>query len=543
MSKRNRPRPQDRLPRHGSAGDRQRDQLRALAQRHLERKEIIPALEALDRIIGLGKATSDDWRVTGNTLLSVREFAQAAAAFENGLQLNADDEEARYGLATAHFQLGDVTRAVDHFQFVAERFNNPKAWLSLATIIPGCPQADHQRVLDVRRKLANRLAADSGEKPWTPRQRGASTRLRVGYISAFFDRANYMKPVWGLINGHDRRRFEVCLFADDLPQSGLDWFQRRSDDRVHLTTTLNNDQLIASIRDEALDILVDLNGYSAPPRLSIYVHRLAPVCVAWFNMYATSGLPGIDWIIGDDSVVHAAEEQFYTERVARLPQSYLSFCVGHDAPPVAPPPCLSRDGFTFGSLVSQYKVTPAVLDAWSEILTRAPASRLALANRILGSKCNRDYLCEKFEARGVDRQRLEFFEPAKHYEFLKYYDQIDLALDAFPYNGGTTTTEAIWQGVPVLTFDGDRWAARTSKTLLMSCHLAEFVAAGPREYVDAAVEWATSPDAPHKLAALRQSMREELLKSPVCQTDNMIQAMEQTYDDLWLYHVDKLCHG
>lgn len=531
MTKRNR-RSKRPLPRD-STGNRQRDDLRALAERRLERKEIIPALEALDQIIGLGRANVDDWRLTGNTLLSIREFAQAAAAFENGLKLDADDEEARYSLATAQFQLGNVTGAVANFEAVAKRLNNLKAWVTLATIIPGCPQSDHQRVLDVRRMLAKRLAADSGENPWIPPPRGDGPRLKIGYISAFFDRANYMKPVWGLINGHDRERFEVCLFADDVPQSGLSWFQPGSHDRVHLTTALDNERLIALIRQEMLDILVDLNGYSAPPRVPIFVHRLAPVCVAWFNMYATSGLPGIDWIVGDEFVVRPAEERYYSERVARLPQSYLSFYVGHDAPPVAPPPCLSSAVFTFGSLVSQYKVTPAVLDAWSEILKRAPASRLALANRALGSKCNRDYVCEQFEVRGVDRRRLEFFEPAKHYEFLQYYDQIDIALDAFPYNGGTTTTEAIWQGVPVLTFDGDRWAARTSKTLLMSCHLAEFVAAGPREYVDAAVRWANHAETPHRLAALRQTMRAELLKSPVCQTGNMIQGMEQIYRDLW----------
>jgi predicted O-linked N-acetylglucosamine transferase (SPINDLY family) len=511
------------------SSDRRRKELRALAERHLERKEILPALEALDRIIGLGRATADDWRLTGDTLLSVREFAQAAAAFENGLNLDPEHEQSRYGLATALFQLGNVTAAADHFQSLADRFNNRKALVSLATIIPGCPQAGHERVLEVRRRLAERLASESRQDTWAPPPRKDRERLRIGYLSAFFDRANYMKPVWGLINGHDRSRFEIRLFADDLPENGLDWFEPGSQDRAHRTTGLSNDQLIALIREESLDVLVDLNGYSAPPRLPIFVHRLAAVCVAWFNMYATSGLPGIDRIIGDEFVVRTDEERFYSERVARLPQSYLSFYVGHDAPPVAVPPCTSHDHFTFGSLVSQYKVTPAVLDAWSEILKRAPASRLALGNRALGSKCNRDWLYEQFERRGVERARLQFFEPAKHYEFLQYYDQIDIALDAFPYNGGTTTTEAIWQGVPVLTFDGDRWVARTSKTLLMSCHLTEFVLPGAREYVDAAVAWATSPDTPRKLAALRQTMREELLKSPVCQSGKMIRAMEEVY--------------
>ncbi len=196
---------------------------------------------------------------------------------------------------------------------------------------------------------------------------------------------------------------------------------------------------------------------------------------------------------------------------------------------MTPPPCLSDQPFTFGSLVSQYKISPSVLDAWSEILNRSPESRLVLANRAIGTTCNRDYVAEQFLKRGVNSDRLRFLPPAPHFEFLKYYDQIDIALDSFPYNGGTTTTESIWQGVPVLTFDGDRWASRTSRTLLMNCHLSEFVASGVQEYINAAVRWATKPDTHKRLAELRRTMRPRLITSPVCQISSMVQAMEDFF--------------
>ena len=217
-----------------------------------------------------------------------------------------------------------------------------------------------------------------------------------------------------------------------------------------------------------IDLFIDLNSYSSTQRLPLLLAPVAPITAAWFNLYATSGLPGIDLVIGDREVVRAEEESEYTERVACLPGSYLTFQVGHRAPPIGPPPCEANGYVTLGSLVSQYKLTDIVLDDWAAILRRADRSRLLLGNRALQSTCNREYLLEQFAQRGIDAERIGFLPPAEHYEFLSYYNQIDLALDAYPYNGGTTTMEAIWQGVPVLTFDGDRWAVRHSRRWLLS---------------------------------------------------------------------------
>jgi predicted O-linked N-acetylglucosamine transferase (SPINDLY family) len=215
--------------------------------------------------------------------------------------------------------------------------------------------------------------------------------------------------------------------------------------------------------------------------------------------------------------------------VARLPVSYLTFEVTHEAPPVAEPPCLANRFLTFGSLVTQYKVTPAVIDAWSAILRGSPGSRLILSNRTLDSKQNAEWLRQRFAERELDASRLTILPPASHLEFLRYYDQIDLALDPFPYNGGTTTMEAIWQGVPVLSFDGDRWASRTSQTILRRTHLAEFVAPNAEAMIDTAITLATDPATPVRLATLRRAMRDRLSASSACDGAALARAMEALY--------------
>jgi predicted O-linked N-acetylglucosamine transferase (SPINDLY family) len=489
-----------------------------------------PALETYDRVIELGGADAAVWLEVGRTLADVRENAQALDALANSQKL-APSAEATYEIARSSFQLGDLEGAKQNFESVAHETDSAQAWLSLAKIIPGVPSATHQTVREVRAAFAERLRREVGTAASQPRpmHKSSGDRLRVGYLSAFFERANYMKPVWGLVNHHDRSRFEIHLFSDTPLGNGWEGYQANPADSVHEVAKLDHLALARLIRECQIDILIDLNGYSAADRLPLFLEPTAPIVAAWFNMYGTSGLPGIDWIIGDREVVRESEESEYTERVACLPGSYLTFEVGHRAPPIVAPPCTNSRQFTFGSLVSQYKITHVVLDAWADILRQADSSRLVLANRALRSTCNREYLLRQFWDRGVASERLVFLGPAEHYDFLNYYRQIDLALDAFPYNGGTTTMEAIWQGVPVLTFDGDRWASRTSQTLLRRTHLADFVAAGPREYVETAVTIARDPQAPSRLATLRADMRDRLLASPACDVAGLASAMERIY--------------
>jgi protein O-GlcNAc transferase len=504
--------------------------LTELARAYLQSRKLIPALETYDRVIELGGADAAVWLEVGRTLADVREYAQALDALANSQRLTPSSE-AEYEIARSSFQLGDLEGAKQNFESVAQSADSAQAWLSLAKIIPGVPSATHQTVREVRVAFAERLRREVGSVASQPRpvRKPAADRLRIGYLSAFFERANYMKPVWGLVNHHDRRRCEVHLFSDSPLGSGWEGNRQQPADRIHEVKQLDHVALARLIRECQIDILIDLNGYSASDRLTLYLEPVAPVVVAWFNMYGTSGLPGIDWIIGDREVVRESEEPEYTERVACLPGSYLTFEVGHRAPPIVAPPCTTSRQFTFGSLVAQYKITAPVLDAWADILRQADSSRLVLANRAMQSTCNREYVQRQFADRGIAGERIVLLPPAEHYEYLAYYSQIDLALDAFPYNGGTTTMEAIWQGVPVLTFDGDRWASRTSQTLLRRTHLADFVAAGPREYVELAVAIARDPQAPSRLASLRAQMRGALLASPACDTAALARDMEQIY--------------
>ncbi len=504
----------------------------SLAEAYYQAGRLLPALRAYDRVIELGAASAATWCRTGNALADVGEYAQAIGAYEKCLDQEASCAEAHHNLARVLYRLGQIDRAVEHLERCAGFSTAIDPWLSLATLIPGDPAADNRRILEVRQALVSRLTAienvarkhNADRAHW-----GSHARLRVGYLSAFFDRANYMKPVWGLINHHDRTRLELYLLSDTPLSRGMPGYEPRTEDQLLEVGGLNNEELAALIHDARIEILVDLNGYSVPERLGLFLHPVAPITVAWFNMYATSALPGIDFLIGDDETISNHETRYFTEKVLRLPLSYLTFEVRHPVPPVVEPPCLGNGFLTFGSLVTQYKICPPVVAAWAEILRRVPSARLLLGNSTLKSICNREFVVDKFRQLGVEEGRLTLVGPADHYHFLEYYDQIDMALDAFPYNGGTTTMEAIWQGVPVLTFDGDRWASRTSQTLLRRSPLSCFVASDVGAMVEMAVRLAEDGATPQMLAQLRRSLRDQLAASEACDTARLAAEMERIY--------------
>lgn len=503
--------------------------LEALAAVYQRNGQFIDALRQLDRIIEVGAATAATWLRTGQLLTSVREYAQALGAYKQSIELEGNNAEARHDYGRVLYKLGDLEEAARQLERAAELCDALDPWLALATLAPSNLGYDQADVLRIRQTLAANLARDVEMQPFAAPRRPTETRLRIGYLSSWFDRENYMKPVWGLINHHDRRQFQVHLFSDTSVAEGIAGYTPHVEDQIHDTLSLDNVQLAEAIQTAGIDILVDLNAYSTADRLGLFLSRPAPITVAWFNMYATSGFPGFDYLIGDNVTVRADEERYYCETVLRLPQSYLSFTVTHDAPPVVDPPCCRNGYVTFGSLVTQYKITAPVLDAWAAILRAVPSACLLLGNADLDSACNRDFVRKRFEARGIDTTRIEYRGRAEHRAFLEYYNAIDVALDAFPYNGGTTTMEAIWQGLPVITFDGDRWASRTSASILAGTHLNEFVSADAAGYVQTAISLANDANIADRLQRLRHSMRAELVDCPACDTAGLARAMESLY--------------
>jgi protein O-GlcNAc transferase len=530
--------------------ERARDLLSAAAEREPENgalqarygdalyqgEQIREARAAYRRAIALDEGEFQAWYGCGAAEYALEAFSAASECFHRAAELAPSDAEVRIWLGKALFEMGVVEAAIREFEIAANGKDRETRWRALCLIglvIPGSPRHGNAEILRARKRWAE-LAAKSermGRASRTPAPRiaKAKRKLRIGYVSSYFHHRNWMKPVWAVINNHDRRAFQIHLFAHGGMPSGESGYERNSEDTIHEITNLSNAQAARRIAAAGIDVLVDLNGYSEPLRLGMFMRKPAPVAVGWFNMFATTGIRAFDYIVGDASVIPPEEERFYTERVLRVSGSYLAFRVLYPVPPVVAPPCMTNGQISFGCLAPQYKITDEMIATWARILKGAPQAGLRLKSQCLNEAGNREAVHARFTRHGIASERIALERPEEHYEFLRAYDRMDIALDTFPYNGGTTTTEALWQGVPVLAVDGDRWVSRTSKSLLLAAGLGDWVMPSIDAYVRRAVELANSRQTPGELRELRPGMRERLVASKACDAAGLCRELEEHY--------------
>jgi predicted O-linked N-acetylglucosamine transferase (SPINDLY family) len=487
------------------------------------------AVEAYETALLLDDSAADGWFSLGCAQLAQKAHGAARNALARAATLAPAAAPVHYNLAKSQYELGNIEAAIASFERAAalDPAMAQMARASIATIIPGSPAADNAAILRARKTWAEAEAAGLPARP--PAIRPAGEKIRIGYVSAFLGERNWMKPVMAMVNRHDRGRFEIHFFSDGKPPGAESGYRDHDEDYVHDFRMVETARAAEIIRAIGIDVLVDLNGYGYAKRLPLMIHKPAPHLIGWFNMFATTGIGAFDWILGDDAVIPPAETPFYTEKIHRLPGSYLAFEVLYPVPDVAVPPCGAWGTLTFGCFGSHYKLTDGVLAAFARILAGAPSAKLLIKNGALEDPSTRADFSRRLRAAGIEDSRIMLAGRSAHYAFLEAYDLVDIALDTFPYNGGTTTTEALWQGVPVLSFDGDRWASRTSKSLLLAAGMEDWVMPDEAAFVARAIALANDPATPEMLAALRRGMRDKLAASAVCDSAGLCRALERFY--------------
>jgi predicted O-linked N-acetylglucosamine transferase (SPINDLY family) len=337
-------------------------------------------------------------------------------------------------------------------------------------------------------------------------------RLRVGFLSPGLH--------WGasgifalpLLENLDPAKFELCCYRVGGAIDPIAERIRRRAFAWHDLVAADDAAIADRIRKDSLDVLVDLAGHTPGGRLLVLARKPAPVIATWLDYFDTTGLETVDYLIGDPVSTPAGASQRFSETVVRIDPCRLCYAPPEYAPAVAAPPCVRNGHVTFGSFNRVPKLAPPVIALWSRVLDAVPGSRLLLKNAALVDLRTRERLANLFAEHGIDRARLELRSDSPHSRMLGEYGDIDIALDPFPYNGGLTTCEALWMGVPVLALMGGSMISRQSASLLAAAGLVEWVAADEDELIRMAARWAGDTAA---LALLRRGMRERLLASPL----------------------------
>jgi protein O-GlcNAc transferase len=254
------------------------------------------------------------------------------------------------------------------------------------------------------------------------------------------------------------------------------------------------------------------------------------VQLSWLGYFATTGVAAVDYFIADPWTLPPDQEAYFTEKIWRLPETRLCFTPPKADVAVGPLPALSNGYVTFGSFNNLSKMNDAVVTLWAQVLHAVPGSRLFLKYQQLAEASVRQSTCERFAVHGISPGRLIFEDYVPRANYLAAYQRVDIALDPFPFPGGTTTVEALWMGVPVLTLAGERFLSRQGVGLLMNAGLPEWVASDPRDYVARAVAHAGDLQ---DLASLRNGLRQQVLASPIFDSPRFARHFEAALRTMW----------
>jgi len=354
-------------------------------------------------------------------------------------------------------------------------------------------------------------------------------KLRIGFLSPAFTAgptATFVRPVLAHL---DRGRFEAVGFnvgRSDASSEAL----RSLSYGWHELWDASDEDVAHRIAAERIDILVDLAGHTPGGRPLALARKPAPVIATWLDYFDTTGLDAVDYLIGDPVSTPEDGPQRFSERVMRLTPARLCYEPPAYAPAPSPPPFLRHGLVTFGSFNRLSKMADSVIDLWAEALRSTPRSRLLVKNAALSDAATREALLRSFAARGTPRERIELRGPSPHARMLAEYRDVDIALDTFPYNGGLTTCEALWMGVPVLALRGDAMISRQSAALLEAAGLPELAAADGAAFISLTADLAR--DTAH-LESLRASMRDKLRASPLLDGARFTRQFEGALDTMW----------
>jgi protein O-GlcNAc transferase len=523
------------------------------------------AIACFERALALTPDFTAAYINLGSAYKALNQWEAALAAYRHALVLTPNSAIAHHNLGTALYQLGDLAAAATALErAVAIDPRLPEAWVNLGNIAkdqgrlddaiaifrklylehpsysPGLSNllftlnyvdgAGQQEIYTLHREFNARYAASlTPQAPRFAQTKDPSRRLRIGYVSpdlrghacAFF-----LEP---LFEHHDRERFEIHAYAEVANPDSTTARLRGLVDAWHSTVGLDDDQVAAQIRQDGIDILIDLAGHTANSRILALARKPAPVQLTYLGYPATTGMDAIGYRLTDAvAEPKGASDQYYVEALVRLPNSLWCYKPFPDMPEVSPLPAISNGYVTLGSFNNFAKVGPRVIALWAATLRAVPSARLSLL-------CAADDLTQaqvraRFREHGVDPSRLSLYGRESRTAYLQRFATVDIALDPFPCNGGTTTCDALWMGLPVVTVIGDTFLSRASYSVLSAAGVPEFAASTMDGYVECVVNLVRDP---HQLALTRETLRERLRTSPLLDGALLARNIEAAYRNLW----------
>jgi predicted O-linked N-acetylglucosamine transferase (SPINDLY family) len=467
----------------------------------------------------------------GNALRDFRQQDEAIASYQRALVLKPNLAEAHSGLARVLIDQGQIAAAIACYQqallirpdFIEARSNLLQSLNALAAQPPW-------QCLEEARRYGEQVAKTAKKHFSSWRHYKVSQPLRLGLVSG--DLGNHPVGYFleNLLGQLDPAQVKLFAYPTSKKEDPLTARLRPHFSAWKPLCNRSNEDAAEQIHSDGINILLDLSGHTAHTRLPLFAWKPAPVQASWLGYFATTGVTEMDYLIGDPHVTPEEEESHFTEAVWRLPETYLCFTPPDVVLDVAPLPALTTACITFGCFNNLAKMNDEVVSLWARVLQAVPRSRLNLKTKQLDLPSQRELTRQRFAAHGITDDRLILEGHSPRAELLAAYNRVDVALDPFPYPGGTTTVEGLWMGVPAITRRGDRFLSHVGESIARNAGLPDWIAADDDDYVAKAV--AHTGDLA-RLASLRAGLRPQVLASPLFDAPRFARHFEAALWGMW----------
>jgi predicted O-linked N-acetylglucosamine transferase (SPINDLY family) len=450
---------------------------------------------------------------------------EAVDAAREAVRLDPQCARYRYTFARAVQSTGDLDAADREFaEALRIEPDFDRAADSRAFLANFNPSFDANRILEICRDWSRRFEPTPAQIPPHANSRDPDRRLKIGYLSAAFCNHAEAYFVLPLLEAHDRQCFEIHCFSNGAKHDATTERHRQAVDRWHEIRGLDDRHAAALIRDEGIDILVDLTMHMMDSRLRLFTMKPAPVQMTWLAYPGTTGLNAMDYRITDPAIDPPGADEPYSERSIRLPTSWICWHPLNDGQPRRQIP---RDYVSFGSFNNPFKLNDGVVRLWGRLLQRIANSRVAMLS---SSARQQERIRAVLKEMGISESRIGFSPQLGREKYLRLYDEIDIALDTQPYNGITTSCDALWMGVPVVTMKGSRAAGRAGASLLHAAGLPELIAESDEQFVEIAAALAADSQ---RLQAYHVELREKVRSSALMDGRRFARDVEGAYRQVW----------
>jgi len=492
-------------------------------------REFNRAIEAFGRALAISPNDGDYVANLGNVYLLKGEVDEAADLYRRALALRPNAAHAHNNLGNALKDLGQIDQAISSYRRAIECEHNWRMASNLLYSLHLSPASTPASLFEEHRKWNENYAqALAPRAPAYPNDRDPNRRIRVGYVSPDFREHPVGRFIAPLLAQHDHAKFEIYCYAGAARPDAMSQRIEKYADVWRDMVGMTHDRLERQIREDRIDLLIDLSLHGEGNRMPVFARKPAPVQATYLAYASTSGLSTMDYRLTDPWLdPPGIGDEFYNEKTIRLPRTYWCYEADESAPEIAPPPSKDNGFLTFGCFNNFCKVNEPALHAWRQILSQMPDSRLILHAR--GSSA-RQRVGDFFSEKGINSSRLSFSGFLSRDQYFRQYAQIDIALDPFPYPGGTTTCDALWMGVPVVSLAGATAVSRGGLSILSNVGLPELVAGSSEQYVQIVMNLVTDLA---RLEHVRTSLRSMMRASPLMDAPQFARDVEAAYLTMW----------